>query len=118
MSHRGQKLGIGALLFAALLVAYYPALRGGFLWDDDTYITLNRTMRAANGLHAIWLDPSATCQYYPLSFTLFWTIHRFFGFTPLAFHLATLLLHGRKDLWQSLPALVVVPDHVPGPRGL
>jgi tetratricopeptide (TPR) repeat protein len=108
-NQRQLKCAAAALLFAALVLAYYPALRGGFLWDDDTYITLNRTLRMAGGLWAIWLDPSATCQYYPLSFTLFWTIHRFFGFNPLAFHLATLLLHGTAAIlfWQVLERLRV-----------
>src|SRR5208282_1498668 len=61
------------------------------------------------GLRAIWLDPSATCQYYPLSFTFFWTVHHFFGLNTLGFHLATLLLHcvAAVLFWQVLVRLRV-----------
>jgi tetratricopeptide (TPR) repeat protein len=98
---------IALLLFAALLLAYSPALRGGFLWDDDTYISANSILLTLQGLRAIWLDPSATCQYYPLSFTAFWVINHFFGLTPLAFHLVTLSLHAADSIlfWQILKRL-------------
>jgi tetratricopeptide (TPR) repeat protein len=98
---------IGLLLLAALLVAYWPALHGGFLWDDDTYISADPVLLTLSGLRAIWADPSATCQYYPLSFTLFWTIHHFFGFDTFAYHLATLLLHGIAAIffWKILECL-------------
>jgi tetratricopeptide (TPR) repeat protein len=100
---------LALLLFAALLLAYYPALRGGFLWDDDTYISANPTLLTLAGLRAIWLDPSATCQYYPLSFPFFWAIYQLCGLNPLGFHLATLLLHGVAAIlfWQVLVRLRV-----------
>jgi tetratricopeptide (TPR) repeat protein len=105
----GRDWIIAMLLFAALVLAYYPALRGGFLWDDDTYITANPALLTLAGLRAIWLDPSATCQYYPLSFTFFWTIYHLFGLNPFWFHLVTLLLHGTGAVlfWQVLERLRV-----------
>ena len=101
----GVALGLGM----ALLLCYWPALRGGFLWDDDTYISANPVLHSIEGLRAIWADPSATCQYYPLSFTAFWTINHYFGLTPLAFHLATLAMHGVVVIlfWKLLEALRV-----------
>jgi tetratricopeptide (TPR) repeat protein len=61
------------------------------------------------GLRAIWADPSATCQYYPLSFTFFWAIHHFFGFDTFAYHLVTLLMHGTAAIlfWKVLERLRV-----------
>jgi protein O-mannosyl-transferase len=105
----GRDWVIAFLLIAVLLLAYYPALHGGFLWDDDTYISANPTLRTLAGLRAIWLDPSATCQYYPLSFTFFWTVNHFFGLNPFWFHLLTLLLHGSAAVlfWQVLARLRV-----------
>jgi len=107
-SFAGNALAAAALL-AALVVFYWPALRGGFLWDDDTYISANPTLLTVGGLRAIWLDPSATCQYYPLSFTVFWIVNHFGGLNPLWFHLLTLLLHGIAALlfWQLLTRLRV-----------
>jgi protein O-mannosyl-transferase len=105
----GRDSMIGLLLFAALLLAYYPALHGGFLWDDDTYISANLALHTLAGLRAIWLDPSATCQYYPLSFTFFWAIYQVCGLNPLGFHIVTLLLHGVAAIlfWQVLAHLRV-----------
>ena len=34
-----RSLGAGALIFGATLLAYLPAMRGGFLWDDDAHVT-------------------------------------------------------------------------------
>ena len=62
----------GALLVLLTVAAYAPALRGDFLWDDDDYVSQNATLRSADGLRQIWLEPSATVQYYPLTFTVFW----------------------------------------------
>jgi len=63
----------GALALIALTaLVYVPALRGGFIWDDDAYVTANRALRSASGLVDVWLRPGATPQYYPLTFTSFW----------------------------------------------
>ena len=55
-------MGIGrrqALRAAGLVLltitAYLPALAAGFVWDDDTYVTANPTLRSVAGLRAIWL---------------------------------------------------------------
>jgi len=39
----------GALLVAAVLVAYAPAMEAGYVWDDDAHVTANETLRSANG---------------------------------------------------------------------
>jgi len=42
-------------IVAVTMLAYVPALRGGFVWDDDAYVTENRSLKTAGGLKAIWL---------------------------------------------------------------
>src|SRR4051812_22914039 len=42
-----------AVLFAITVVAYLPALRAGFIWDDDAYVTNNPTLRTATDLWRI-----------------------------------------------------------------
>ena len=107
-----RDLLIAFALLAGLILTYLPALTGGFLWDDDAYISDNHTLLTAAGLRAIWVDPSATSnththQYYPLTFTAFWTIHHLFGLTPLAYHVVTLLLHATAAIlfWKFLQSL-------------
>ncbi len=38
------------LIVVLTLAAYYPALRGGFVWDDDYYVSRNPHMSATDGL--------------------------------------------------------------------
>ena len=96
-----------ALLVAVLLV-YSPALRGGFLWDDDSYISGNATLlHSLKGLRDIWFNPAATCQYYPLSFTGFWAGYQLWGFHTPGYHLANVFFHTLAAvlLWQVLKRL-------------
>src|SRR5258705_12878376 len=67
---RGSRTAAIALGIAVLTVAAYgPAFRAGWVWDDDSYVTANPTLRSWNGLARIWLEPGAVAQYYPLTFS-------------------------------------------------
>jgi len=46
--NRGWLLGL--LLVLATVLAYQPAWQGGFLWDDDFYLTQNRMLFEPGGL--------------------------------------------------------------------
>ena len=97
----------GLLLVAATVLAYWPALHGGFLWDDDEHIRGNSTLRSLTGLRDIWVKPGATMQYYPLTFTLFWMGYHLWGLNTFGYHSLTLLLHCLTALllWQVLARL-------------
>ena len=97
------------LLMVAVVMVYWPALHGDFVWDDDTHISDNHTLRSLKGLWDIWFQPGATCQYYPLSFTGFWIGYHLWRLNPLGYHLATVVLHGMVAvlLWQVLKRLEV-----------
>ena len=88
------------MLALALLVvaAYLPALRAGFIWDDDAYVTANATLRTFDGLRRIWLEPGAVPQYYPLTFTSLWLDYRLWGLHPLGYHLVNVLLHAANAI--------------------
>src|SRR5580698_3665237 len=79
-------------LFAATLIAYFPALNGGILWDDDGHIT-RPILRSLDGLRRIWFEIGATQQYYPLLHSAFWVEHHFWGDATLGYHLINLLFH-------------------------
>ena len=99
----------GALIVLFICVAYFPAMHGGFVWDDDIHISANPALRSLDGLRDIWLKPGATFQYYPLTFTGFWLGYHLWGLNPLGYHLLTLLFHGSASLllWQVLARLNV-----------
>lgn len=115
-----RRLAPAGLLLAALaLLAFFPALRGGFVWDDDDYVAENPLLRDPGGLVNIWTPawamenpaPDAhTPQYYPLVFTTFWIEYGLWGTNPLGYHLVNLALHvlAALLLWRTL-ALIGVP---------
>ncbi len=107
----GRPWTIPLILFTAILAAYVPALMGGFVWDDDSYLTANPTLDAADGLRRIWADPSASPQYYPLVFTTFWVERRIFGEHPFGYHLDNVLLHSANAV---LLGLLLTRLAVPG----
>jgi tetratricopeptide (TPR) repeat protein len=81
------------LIFLVTLVAYIPAMRGGYIWDDDYYITENSTLRTSDGLRRIWFEPKALPQYYPLVHTTFWLEYHLWQLHPFGYHLVNVLLH-------------------------
>jgi len=106
-THRAGRWLPGLFLVAAVLLAYLPALHGGFLWDDDTHISDNAALRSSAGLFDIWFKPGATCQYYPLTFSAWWAGYQLWGLNPLGYHLVNVLMHGLVSvlLWQFLKRL-------------
>ncbi len=83
---------IGPAIFLLVLLAYWPALRGGLLWDDAAHVT-RPELRSLAGLGRIWTEVGATQQYYPLLHSAFWLEHRLWGDAVTGYHLTNLLLH-------------------------
>jgi Flp pilus assembly protein TadD len=79
-------------LLLVTLVAYYPAWHGGLLWDDDAHLT-RVDLRSLQGLGRIWFDVGATQQYYPVTHSVFWVLHRLFGDATIGYHLVNISLH-------------------------
>jgi tetratricopeptide (TPR) repeat protein len=97
----------GAALVLAVAAAYLPALRAGFVWNDDTYLTENRTLDGIEGLRLIWTEPKANEQYYPMVFTSFWVEKHLWSLQPFGYHLVNVLLHAGSALllWWLLARL-------------
>jgi Flp pilus assembly protein TadD len=98
-----------AFLVVLTFVAYLPAIRGGFIWDDDTHVTENIALRSLFGLKLIWFKLGATPQYYPLTHTSFWVQWHLFGANPLPYHLANVVMHTASALilWRILVMLEI-----------
>ncbi len=97
----------GGALIIALVVAYLPVWRAGFVWDDDLHLTANPHVQAADGLKQIW--SSGAANYFPLTMTSFWALHAIWALNPLPYHLASLALHMGSAilLWRVLRRLGV-----------
>ena len=105
-----RQIVVGSALIVALtLLAYAPAIRGGFVADDEQYLAGNGTLRSVHGLRQIWFDPPASPQFYPLTFTTFWIDYHLWGLNPLGYHVVNVALHATNALvlWLLLHRLRV-----------
>ena len=96
-SLRNQAWLLSLLLVAATLLAYQPAWSGKPIWDDDQHMTPSR-LRSMTGLSRIWMQPGATQQYYPLTYSAFWMENKLWGNSTLGYHLVNILLHAASAL--------------------
>jgi tetratricopeptide (TPR) repeat protein len=97
-----RTLLIALLIVIATLIAYIPAMRAGYIWDDDQYLYENELVQSDDGLADIWsvryspefghLLPQ-TPQYYPFVFTAFWIEHQLWGLDPVGYHVVNIVLH-------------------------
>ena len=102
---------MGLLLLAATLLTYWPALQGGFIWNDRDYVTAP-ALRSIEGFWRIWFELGATEQYYPLLHSAFWLEHRLWGDQPFGYHLVNVLQHVTAA---CLLAFVLRRLAIPGP---
>jgi len=85
-------IGASAIIVACL-VAYIPAMKAGFIWDDDLYVTNNPLLTAPDGLYRIWFSRAVPSQYFPLTYTTFWVEHRLWGLDPMGYHVVNVMIH-------------------------
>ena len=100
---------IGAILIAGVsLAAYFPSLKGGFIFDDEVLVSKNDLMKSSDGLRAIWFS-TRPYEYYPISYTSFWIEWRLWRTNPLGYRITNLLLHvfACLLLWAALRKLAV-----------
>ena len=102
-----------AVLAIALLVAvsYFPALQGGFVWDDVIF-SEEPVIHSPDGLRSIWFSPADIKNeghYWPLVYTSFWLEHKVWGLNPVGYHAVNILLHLANCLllWRLLDRLAI-----------
>ncbi len=102
-----RSIALGALLVLGVLVAYWPAMHGGFVCDDADDVRTNQALSSGYGLWAIWTQPGVNAQYYPLTFTSYWLNYQAGGLNPFGYHLVNVLLHlgNALLLWRLLSVL-------------
>jgi len=100
---------LALILTVSTLLVYYGACSGGFLWDDDYYVTRNPLLTAPDGLRRIWLSLDSPSQYFPLTYTIFRFEREWWGLNPTGYHWVNLVLHITNALlvWSLLERLRV-----------
>jgi hypothetical protein len=98
----------GVVLMALTAAAYWPAMRGGFVWDDEIAIVRNRLVVEPGGLYRLWLTTDLW-DYWPVTYTTFWLEWRVWGASTVGYHVVNVLLHGAAAvlLWRVLRRLGV-----------
>ena len=99
----------GVLLLVATVLAYLPALHGGYIWDDDVYVTGNPLLSAPDGLWRIWFSFDSPSQYFPLVYTTMRIEYGLWGLAPFGYHCVNILLHAANALllWRLLRRLEI-----------
>jgi tetratricopeptide (TPR) repeat protein len=92
------------------LVAYWPALSGGYIWDDGELIVKNPDVRAGDGLLRVWFNRHSP-EYLPLTYGMHWLEWRIFNGSATGPHVINVLLHG---LSAALLGIILQRLRVPG----
>lgn len=89
-------------------VVYIPAMRAGFIWDDDLFLTENPLIKADDGVYRFWFTTEPP-DYFPLVSTSLWLEWRLWGMNPTGYHVVNILLHAISSvlIWLVLRRLKI-----------
>jgi protein O-mannosyl-transferase len=96
-SNAWRVAGQFAAIVAGVWLVYLPALRAGFVWDDELLITANSLLHTVSGLREIW-SFGRTADYFPLTNTIFWIEWHLFGRAAAGYHAVNILLQTANAL--------------------
>ena len=81
-----------AILCLLVLGTYSGVLDGDFIWDDRDCIIASSLIKAADGLRRIWFTHEPI-DYWPVSYSLYWSEWRLWGMETTGYHLVNICLH-------------------------
>ncbi|OGR96665.1 MAG: hypothetical protein A2016_10305 [Elusimicrobia bacterium GWF2_62_30] len=111
------------------LAVYWPAVRGGYVWDDELYAA-NPVLERPGSILTILTFGDFTDRFYykefPVTYSFFWLGRRLWGNQPAGFHLLNVFLHivnaclvwlilkrlGLKWAWLAGAVFALHPVHV------
>jgi protein O-mannosyl-transferase len=92
-THWAIRVALGlAVIVLAVVLAYLPALTGGFVLDDGFLITNNELVNAPDGLYRMWFTTQSP-DYWPATNSMFWIQRRLWGASTVGYHASNVLLH-------------------------
>ncbi len=109
VADKGKLLAGTIVIIAACLLAYMPAMRADFVWDDDRYVTNNELLAAPDGLWRIWFTTDSPSQYFPLTYTSLRLEYDLWKLNPAGYHITNIILHTANALlvWVLLRRLKI-----------
>jgi protein O-mannosyl-transferase len=110
VARRRVQISLLALFLGlATVMTYRLVWHGGFIWDDDRYVTHNHLLTAPDGLRRIWFSLDAPSQYFPLAYTVLRIERLFWDLQPAGYHWVNIFLHLGNALlvWRVLWRLKV-----------
>ena len=99
---------VALFLAAATVLACLPALHGGFIFDDNVFLTNNPLIHASDGLRRFWFTREAA-DYWPVTSSSLWLEWRLWGMNAAGYHATNVVLHVANVLlfWAVLRRLGV-----------
>jgi tetratricopeptide (TPR) repeat protein len=96
-----------AILVVVTCAAYWPAMTGGFILDDDLLLQ-NDLVKDPHGLYRMWFT-AEPIDYWPASNSTLWVEWRLWGTDPVGYHVTNLILHLATSLliWVVLKQLKI-----------
>jgi tetratricopeptide (TPR) repeat protein len=103
-----RQIFLAAAIAAIAVLAYIPAMQGGFLWDDYSFLKDNWLIQAPDGLQRFWFTTQAE-DYFPLTSSTLWAERRLWGDHAAGYHATNVLLHAAAAVlvWRALRRLAV-----------
>ena len=100
------------------IIAFFPALRAGFVsWDDDTYFLGNPYYRGLGPAQLSWMFTVMSGHYMPLTWLSHGLDYVLWGMRPAGYHAVNVLLHALTAAAAYVVALRVLAAAVaPEPR--
>jgi tetratricopeptide (TPR) repeat protein len=86
---------------------FLPALRGGWIWDDERYIAENHLVQDPQGFWKVWIHRGGLGDYCPLTSFVQWMQWHLWGADTFGYHLTNVGLHFTSAflLWRLLARL-------------
>src|SRR6266481_2551542 len=91
-----------ALIFLLTFAAYWPVLRGQFIWDDPLLVEKNPLVTHTLNLRSVWFQTD-----FPLTVVAFWLQWLCWGKSAAGYHTVNILLHALNAalIWRVLTRL-------------